>query len=55
MLFLGAVARYQVEAAPGVFVTAEVHDPDFSTLRKVGEAVRLRCDPGRVRILVPDS
>ena len=55
VLFLGAVARYQVEAAPGITVTVEVHDPDFSALWKVGAAVRLRCDPGRVRILVPDS
>jgi iron(III) transport system ATP-binding protein len=49
--YLGAVARYQVEIAPGVSVTAEVHDPDFPALRRVGDAVRLWCDPSRVRIL----
>src|SRR6185436_1876540 len=49
--YLGAVARYQVEIAHGVSLTVEVHDPDFETLRRVGEAVRLWCDPAKVRIL----
>jgi ABC-type Fe3+/spermidine/putrescine transport system ATPase subunit len=49
--YLGSVARYQVEIAPGVSLTVEVHDPDFETLRRVGEAVRLWCDPAKVRIL----
>jgi ABC-type Fe3+/spermidine/putrescine transport system ATPase subunit len=49
--YLGAVARYQVDVAPGVSLTVEVHDPDFQTLRRVGDAVRLWCDPAKVRIL----
>jgi ABC-type Fe3+/spermidine/putrescine transport system ATPase subunit len=53
--YLGAVARYQVEVAPGVSLAVEVHDPDFQTLRRVGEGVRLWCDPAKVRILAPDS
>ncbi|HWC03073.1 MAG TPA: ABC transporter ATP-binding protein [Methylomirabilota bacterium] len=51
--YLGAVARYQVEVAAGVSLTAEVHDPDFAALRRVGDAVRLWCDPVKVRILAP--
>ena len=49
--YLGAVARYQIEITPGVSVIAEVHDPDFQALRRVGDAVRLWCDPAKVRIL----
>ena len=49
--YLGAVARYQVEVAPGVSLTVEVHDPDFQALRRVGDVVRLWCDPAKVRIL----
>ena len=49
--YLGAVARYRVEVAAGVSLTAEVHDPDFPGLRRVGETVRLWCDPAKVRIL----
>jgi iron(III) transport system ATP-binding protein len=51
--YLGAVARYQVEVAPGVSLTAEVHDPDFLALHRVGDAVRLWCDSAKVRILAP--
>jgi iron(III) transport system ATP-binding protein len=51
--YLGAVARYQVEVAPGVSLTVEVHDPDLQTLRRVGDGVRLWCDPAKVRILAP--
>jgi ABC-type Fe3+/spermidine/putrescine transport system ATPase subunit len=51
--YLGAVARYQVDVAPGVSLTVEVHDPDFQTLRRVGDSVRLWCDPAKVRILAP--
>ena len=51
--YLGAVVRYQVDVAPGVSLTVEVHDPDFQTLRRVGDSVRLWCDPAKVRILAP--
>jgi ABC-type Fe3+/spermidine/putrescine transport system ATPase subunit len=51
--YLGAVARYQVEVAPGVSLTVEVHDPDFPSLRQVGETMRFWCDPAKVRILGP--
>jgi ABC-type Fe3+/spermidine/putrescine transport system ATPase subunit len=51
--YLGAVARYQVEVAPGISLAVEVHDPDFQTLRRVGNPVRLWCDPTKVRILAP--
>src|SRR5262249_44694080 len=51
--YLGAVARDQVEVAPGGSLAVEVHDPDFPTLRRVGDAVRLWCDPAKVRILAP--
>ena len=51
--YLGAVARYQVEVAPDVSLTVEVHDPDFAALRQVGDSVRLWCDPAKVRILAP--
>jgi iron(III) transport system ATP-binding protein len=51
--YLGAVARYQVEVVPGLSFAVEVHDPDFPALRRVGEAVRLWCDPAKVRILAP--
>src|SRR5262245_10273044 len=51
--YLGAVARYQVEVGPGISLTVEVHDPDFQTLRRVGDHVRLWCDPAKVRILAP--
>jgi ABC-type Fe3+/spermidine/putrescine transport system ATPase subunit len=53
--YLGAVARYQVELAPGVSLTVEVHDPDFQALRRVGDPVRLWCDPAKVRILAPHA
>ena len=51
--YLGAVARYQVDVAPGISLTVEVHDPDFQTLRQVGDSVRLWCDPAKVRMLAP--
>ena len=51
--YLGAVARYHVEVAPGVSLTVEVHDPEFQTLRRVGETIHLWCDPAKVRILAP--
>jgi iron(III) transport system ATP-binding protein len=51
--YLGSVARYQVEVAPGVSLMVEVHDPEFETLRRVGDTVRLWCDPAKVRILAP--
>jgi iron(III) transport system ATP-binding protein len=51
--YLGAVARYQIEIAAGISVAVEIHDPDFSTLRRVGDVVRLWCDPAKVRILAP--
>ena len=50
---LPSVARYQAEVAPGVSLTVEVHDPDFETLRRVGDGVRLWCDPAKVRLLSP--
>jgi hypothetical protein len=51
--YLGAVARYEVAIAPGVSLTAEVHDPDFQGLRRVGDPIQLWCDPAKVRILAP--
>jgi iron(III) transport system ATP-binding protein len=51
--YLGAVARYQVEIAAGTSLVVEVHDPDFQALRRVGDPVRLWCDPAKVRILAP--
>jgi iron(III) transport system ATP-binding protein len=51
--YFGAVARYQVEVAPGVSLVVEVHDPDFQALRRVGDRVELWCDPAKVRILAP--
>jgi ABC-type Fe3+/spermidine/putrescine transport system ATPase subunit len=51
--YLGAVARYQVEVAPGIVLAVEVHDPDFRALWRVGDTVRLWCDPAKVRILAP--
>ena len=51
--YLGAVARYQVEVVPGISLAVEVHDPDFRALRRVGDAVRLWCEPAKVRILAP--
>jgi ABC-type Fe3+/spermidine/putrescine transport system ATPase subunit len=53
--YLGAVARYQVEAPAGISLTAEVHDPDFATLRAVGDTIHLWCDPARVHLLAPDG
>jgi iron(III) transport system ATP-binding protein len=49
--YLGAVARYQVAVAPEVSLTVEVHDPDFQALRRVGDELRLWCDPAKVRLL----
>ena len=51
--YLGAVARYQVAVPPEVSLTVEVHDPDFQTLRRVGDELRLWCDPAKVRLLAP--
>ena len=46
--YFGAIARYQVAVGPDVALVAEVHDPDFETLRAVGDTVTLWCRPGRV-------
>jgi iron(III) transport system ATP-binding protein len=51
--YLGAVVRYQVQAGPTVTLTVDVHDPDVVALRRVGDAVRLWCDPAKVRLLSP--
>jgi iron(III) transport system ATP-binding protein len=51
--YLGAVARYQVAVAPEISLTVEVHDPDFQALRRVGDELRLWCDPAKVRLLAP--
>jgi ABC-type Fe3+/spermidine/putrescine transport system ATPase subunit len=51
--YLGAVVRYQVEVAPGVLLNVEVHDPEFSALRRTGDELLLWCDPAKVRILAP--
>jgi ABC-type Fe3+/spermidine/putrescine transport system ATPase subunit len=48
VVYLGAVARYQVRVGDGVTLTAEVHDPDWRGLRAVGDAVTLYCPAARV-------
>jgi ABC-type Fe3+/spermidine/putrescine transport system ATPase subunit len=51
--YLGAVARYQVAVAPDVSLTVEVHDPDFRALPRLGDELRVWCDPAKVRLLAP--
>jgi iron(III) transport system ATP-binding protein len=46
--YLGALVRYEVRVGDGVSLTAEVHDPDFATLRSVGDPVTLWCRPTKV-------
>jgi iron(III) transport system ATP-binding protein len=51
--FLGSIVRYRVEVGDGITLTAEVHDPDFATLRAIGEPVTLWCAASRIALL-PD-
>ena len=46
--YLGAVVRYEVRVTDDLWLTAEVHDPDFGALRAVGDAVTLWCPAGKV-------
>jgi ABC-type Fe3+/spermidine/putrescine transport system ATPase subunit len=52
--YLGAVVRYQVRVAGDLSLTAEVHDPDWSALRAVGDAVTLYCPAAKVLLLRTD-
>jgi ABC-type Fe3+/spermidine/putrescine transport system ATPase subunit len=52
--YLGAVVRYQVRVSDGAVLTAEVHDPDWSGLCAVGDAVTLYC-PASKAIVVADE
>jgi len=52
--YLGAVVRYRIAVAGGLTLTAEVHDPDWDTLRAVGDAVTVYCPAGKVLLLGPD-
>jgi ABC-type Fe3+/spermidine/putrescine transport system ATPase subunit len=53
--YLGSVVRYEVRVAGGLSLTAEVHDPDWSGLRAVGEAVTLYCPAAKVLLLQTDG
>jgi len=52
--YLGAVVRYQVQVADGPSVTAEIHNPDFASIRAVGDRVTLWFSASRV-VLLPEQ
>ena len=51
VIYLGAVVRYQVKVADELTVTAEIHNPDFSAICSVGDALTLWFSAGRAVLL----
>ncbi len=47
VVYLGAVVRYQVKVADDCLVTAEIHNPDYSAIRGVGDRLILWFAAGR--------
>jgi ABC-type Fe3+/spermidine/putrescine transport system ATPase subunit len=39
--YLGPTVRYSVTVADGVEMVAEIHNPDFSAIRRIGEPITL--------------
>jgi iron(III) transport system ATP-binding protein len=39
--YLGAVVRYKMQMADGLTITADIHNPDFSAIRSVGDELTL--------------
>jgi iron(III) transport system ATP-binding protein len=45
VVYLGAVVRYQIKVTEDLTVTAEIHNPDFSTICNVGDPLTLWFSP----------
>jgi len=52
--YLGAVVRYRVRVGDDLDVTADIHNPDFAAIRKVGDRVTLWFAASRA-VLLPDE
>jgi iron(III) transport system ATP-binding protein len=52
--YLGAVVRYRVRVSDDCDVTADIHNPDFSAIKKVGDRVTLWFAANRA-VLLPDG
>jgi hypothetical protein len=48
VVYLGAVARCQVEVRGDLTLTAEVHDPEPARIPEVGEVLDLSCAASRI-------